>query len=52
MVALYHRKVADLMGVLKHTRVEVPYESLPGVIVGDLGGLTFELIRIIIKILK
>jgi hypothetical protein len=52
MVALYHQKVADLMGVLKHTRVEVSYESLPGAIVGELGGPIFESIRIITKILK
>ena len=49
MVALYH---ADLMGVLKHTRVEVSCESLPGAIVGELGGPIFELIRIITKILR
>ena len=52
MVALHHQKVADLMGVLKHTHVEVPYESLPGVIVGEFGGPIFELIRTITKILK
>jgi hypothetical protein len=52
MVALYHQKVADLMDVLKHTRVEVSYEFLLGVIVGELGAPIFESIRIIAKILK
>ena len=43
MAALYHQKVADLMGVLKYIHVEVPHES---------GGQTFELVRIITKTLK
>jgi hypothetical protein len=52
MVALDHQKVADLMGVIQHIHVEVPHESLPGVIVGELGGPIFELVRIITKILN
>lgn len=52
MVALDHQKVADLMGVLKHIHVEAPHKSLPGVIVGELGGPIFELVRIITKILN
>jgi hypothetical protein len=52
MVAIDHQKVADLMGVLKHIHVEVPHESLPGVIVGELGGPIFELVRIITKVLN
>ena len=52
MVALDHQKVADLMGVLKHIHVETPHKSLPGIIVGELGGPIFELVRIITKILN
>jgi len=52
MVALDHQKVADLMGVLKHIHVEVPHKSLPGVVVGELGGPIFELVRIITKVLN
>lgn len=52
MVALDHQKVADLMGVLKHIHIEVPHKSLPGVIVGELGGPIFELVRIITKVLN
>ena len=52
MVALDHQKVADLMGVLRHIHVEVPHKSLPGVIVGELGGPIFELVRIITRVLN
>lgn len=52
MVALDHQKIADLMGVLKYIHVEVPHKSLPGVIVGELGGPVFELVRIITKVLN
>ena len=52
MVALDHQKVADLMGVLNHVHVEVPHKSLPGVVVGELGGPIFELVRIITKVLN
>jgi len=52
MVALDQQKVADLMGVLKHIHVEVPHKSLPGVVVGELGGPIFELVRLITKILN
>lgn len=52
MVALDHQKVADLMGVLGHIHVEVPHTSLPGVVVGELGGPIFELVRLITKILN
>jgi len=52
MVALDHQKVADLMGVLRHVHVEAPHESLPGVVVGELGGPIFELVQLITKILN
>ena len=52
MVGLDHQKVADLMGVLRHIHVEVPHKSLPGVVVGELGGPIFELVRLITKILN
>jgi hypothetical protein len=52
MAALDHQKVADLMGVLKHIHVEAPHKSLPGVIVGELGGPIFELVRLITRILN
>ena len=43
MVALYHQKVADLMGALKHIHAEVPHKPR---------GRTSELVRRITKILK
>jgi hypothetical protein len=52
IAALDHQKVADLMGVLKDIHVEAPHKSLPGVVVGELGGPIFELVRIIAKILN
>ena len=52
MVALDNQKVADLMGVLKHIHVEAPHKSIPGVVVGELGGPIFELVRVITKILN
>ena len=52
MVALDQQKVADLMGVLKHIRVEAPHKTLPGVVVGELGGPIFELVRLITRILN
>jgi len=52
MVALDHQKIADLMGVLEHIHVEAPHKSLPGIVMGELGGPIFELVRIITKILN
>ena len=52
MVALDHQKVADLMGVLDKIHVEAPHKSLPGVVVGELGGPIFELVRLIARILN
>ena len=52
MVALDHQKVADLMGVLQHIHVEVPHDSIPGVVVGELRGPIFELVQLITKILN
>ena len=52
MVALDQQKVADLMGVLKHIHVEAPHKTLPGVVVGELGGPIFELVRLITRILN
>lgn len=52
MVALDHQKVADLMGVLQHIHIEAPHESIPGVVVGELGGPIFELVQVITKILN
>ena len=52
MVALDHQKVADFMGVLQHIHVEAPHNSIPGVVVGELGGPIFELVQVITKILN
>ena len=37
MVALDHQKVAGLVGVLQHIHVEAPHESIPELVVGELG---------------
>ena len=50
MVALDHQKVAGLVGVLQHIHVEAPHESIPGLVVGELGGPIFELVQVITKI--
>jgi len=52
MVALDHQKVADLMGVLQHIHVEAPHNSIPGIVVGELGGPIFELVQLTTKILN
>jgi hypothetical protein len=43
-------KVAELMGISLHT--ERPHESLPGVIVGELGGPLYELVRSVTEVLN
>ena len=43
-------KIAEIMGISLH--IERPHESIPGVIVGELGGPLFDLVKLITSVLN
>ncbi|KXN93403.1 hypothetical protein AN958_00329 [Leucoagaricus sp. SymC.cos] len=50
MKAISMTKVAELMGISLHT--EIPHESLPGVMVGELGGPLYDLVNLVTGVLN
>jgi hypothetical protein len=50
MRALTIGKIAELMGINLH--VERPHEQIPGVVIGELGGPLYELVKLIEQVLK
>jgi len=50
MKAISREKIADLMQVSLH--VEKPHATLPGVVIGELGGPALELVELITKVLN
>jgi hypothetical protein len=50
MLSIRMTKVAELMGVSLHT--EKPHENLPGVIVGELGGPLYDLVKLVTEVLN
>jgi hypothetical protein len=50
MRAITAQKVAELMQLPTH--IERPHESIPGIVVGELGGPLYELINLVTTILN
>ena len=45
-------KVADLMGVADKIHVDKPHDTLPGIVVGELGGPVWEVVQMVTKVMK
>lgn len=52
MGALNEQKVAEFMGLLSAIHVEKPHERIPGIVMGELGGPMYELVRLVTRILN
>lgn len=50
MQSIRMTKVAELMGVSLH--VEKPHEKLPGVMIGELGGPLYDLVKLVTQVLN
>jgi hypothetical protein len=52
MATVTDQKVAEFMGLLGAIHVEKPHDTLPGIVVGELGGPAYELIRLVTRVLN
>ncbi|KAJ3538144.1 hypothetical protein NM688_g6561 [Phlebia brevispora] len=52
MKSIDEGKVADLMGVADKIHVDKPHETIPGVVVGELGGPVWEVVQMVTKVMN
>ena len=52
MRAIEEGKVAELMGLADKVHVEKPHATIPGVVVGELGGPVWEVVQLVTKVMR
>ncbi len=52
MQSIEEGKVAELMGVSDKVHIEKPHATLPGVLVGELGGPVWEVVQLVTKVMR
>lgn len=52
MISLNEQKVAEFMGLLSAIHVEKPHDTLPGIVMGELGGPMYELVQLVTRIMN